>query len=106
MKKCKQCGQCCQSGIPCAMAQVMFDITAENPQTCPALEYEESRYWCGLIRHPLKWFSSMVGNVKWKCEFMADMTRVYIGIGKGCGISPVIEDVAAEMKNRFCSAVS
>ncbi|KKN71840.1 hypothetical protein LCGC14_0416940 [marine sediment metagenome] len=101
IKPCVQCGECCKSGVSCIFGQILFDITEDDPTSCPALEYEKGLYWCGLIRNPIKWFAPLVGDVGWKCEAMADITRIYIGIGAGCCMSPSKEEIIIKMKERF-----
>ena len=98
MKKCEHCGRCCLSGIPCTFGQILFDITDNNPMPCPACEYDGGLYWCSLIRHPLKWFKPLVGNVSWKCEAMADIARIYIGIGDGCGMNSTQKGIMLKLK--------
>ena len=98
MKKCEHCGKCCLSGIPCLLGQILFDITDDNPMACPACEYENGLYWCGLIRNPVKWFTPLVGNVDWKCEAMAEIARIYIGIGDGCGMNPTKKETILRLK--------
>ena len=96
--ECTNCGSCCRSGIPCIFGQILFDITENNPQECPALDHHDGLYLCGLIRNPRKWFIPLVGDVDWKCEAMADIARIYIGIGMGCGHSPAKNEVIGKMK--------
>lgn len=98
IKPCTHCGDCCRSGIPCYFGQILFDITEASPQVCPALEKVGDLYWCGLIRNPVKWFTPLVGDVKWKCEAMAEIAALWIGIGDGCGISPSAMKTAKRMK--------
>jgi len=45
-KPCIGCGYCCQKA-PCALVQSMFDYQIER---CPALQFDDGRYWCGLLR--------------------------------------------------------
>ena len=97
-KECNHCGECCLSGIPCIFGQLLFDITEYNPQTCPACEKGGELYWCGILRHPQKYFSPLVGDIEWKCEAMADIARIYIGIGQGCGMSPTKKEIVAKMR--------
>ncbi len=102
-EKCYHCGQCCLSGVPCTFGQILFDITEKNPTVCPACEYENELYWCGLIKNPVKWLVPLVGNIEWKCEAMADIARIYIGIGDGCCTSPSKKEVISKMKH-WCKA--
>ncbi len=104
MKECNHCGNCCKSGIPCLFGQILFDITENNPEVCLALEHNGNGYWCGLIRNPVKWFASMVGDEKWKCEAMADIASVYIGIGDGCGMNPTQKSIMLRMR-KFAGAM-
>ena len=101
MAKCEHCGDCCLSGIPCIFGQILFDITSENPTVCPACQYEDNKYWCGLIKEPEKWFVGMVGDIKWKCEAMADIARIYIGIGDGCCNNPTMKEIGVKMATKF-----
>ena len=98
MTKCNHCGRCCLSGIPCGVGQVLFDITDVNPTECPACLTEDDSCWCGIIKYPTKWLGFMFGDVEWKCEAMAEIFGIYIGIGAGCGLSPSIKRVAMQMK--------
>lgn len=45
---CNGCGLCCRT-IPCVLARDLIGAV-EGP--CPALEYEDDRAWCGLLRTP------------------------------------------------------
>lgn len=101
MKECEHCGRCCLSGIPCLFGQILFDITEENPQACPAVEHNDNGYWCGLVRNPTQWFSPLVGDTKWKCEAMADIAHIYIGIGDGCGMNPTQKGIQKGIMSRM-----
>jgi hypothetical protein len=105
VKPCVHCGKCCLSGVPCIIGQVLFNITVDNPQPCPACVEIEGLYWCDLIRNPTKWFSVWVGNEKWKCEAMADIARIAIGIGRGCGVNPTEADFITGLKEYICVPV-
>jgi hypothetical protein len=43
----------------------------------------------------------MVGCVEWKCEAMADIAKIYIGIGDGCGMNPSQREIVSKMKQNF-----
>ncbi|MFA5382077.1 MAG: hypothetical protein WC356_02845 [Candidatus Micrarchaeia archaeon] len=101
MAKCKHCGKCCLSGVPCSFSQILFDITEKNPRACPACTKKAGLFWCDILLNPEKWFASMVGEVEWKCEAMADVARIYIGIGDGCGRNPAIAKIAKCLKIKF-----
>lgn len=49
---CNGCGVCCVA-IPCPTARDMGVATFYGP--CPALEWENGRSWCGLVRHPSRY---------------------------------------------------
>ena len=48
---CNGCGVCCKA-IPCILARDLI-FAVEDP--CPALEFEDGRYWCGLFRNAHKY---------------------------------------------------
>jgi hypothetical protein len=97
IKKCTHCGNCCLSGIPCAFGQILFDITHLNPHPCPACVEIDKMHYCGLIITPNKWFNKLFGDVSWKSEVMADIVRIYNGVGMGCGISPSQKEISKRM---------
>lgn len=47
---CNGCGFCCASE-PCLVSQGVFGIGLDYGP-CPALEWGEGRFWCGLLRSP------------------------------------------------------
>lgn len=47
---CNQCGFCCITE-PCSLAVEFLGCT-QGP--CVALEHEDGRAWCGLVRHPAR----------------------------------------------------
>ena len=97
-EKCKHCGSCCLSGVPCAIGQIWFDITEKNPTACPACVKEDGLHWCSVIKYPQKWLGDLFDGVEWKCEAMAEIFATYIGIGEGCGHSYVTDKIHATMK--------
>lgn len=46
---CNGCGLCCLIE-PCSLA-IEF-VTSDTTGPCPALEKEDDRFWCGLLRRP------------------------------------------------------
>ncbi len=48
--QCKQCGGCCKKQV-CYIGLVML---ATDKTPCPALEYKDGKYWCGLVINPSK----------------------------------------------------
>lgn len=97
-KSCTHCGRCCLSGIPCVFGQILFDITHLNPAACPACVKIDKMYYCGIIVNPDKFFGKLFGGVSWKSEAMADIVKIYIGSGLGCGITPSQIEVSEKMK--------
>lgn len=52
---CNGCGICCVAE-PCAVALEYADgaeRAANGGQACPALEWDDGRSWCGMVRRPL-----------------------------------------------------
>ncbi len=98
VKSCIHCGRCCASGNPCSFGRILFDITENNLQSCPALEETDGLYWCGIIKNPSIYLVGMVGNVKWKLEAMAELVSIWVGIGDGCGMNPFNEKIMTKMK--------
>lgn len=55
---CNGCGLCCVA-TACGMALTVIS-TARKGQSCPALEWEGGRSWCGLVRHPTRYIDKPV----------------------------------------------
>lgn len=49
---CNGCGLCCVA-TPCAVA-LDFVPEAKAGHPCPALEWQDGRSWCGMVRNPAK----------------------------------------------------
>lgn len=47
---CNGCGTCCKA-VPCPVAR---DVIGAREGPCPALEFDDGRHWCGLIRNAHK----------------------------------------------------
>ncbi len=73
---CKGCGFCC-AAEPCDLAEDLLGATA-GP--CPAMEFEGTRFWCGLVRNPEK----HLGVPAWGNEMVAGMIGSALGINRGC----------------------
>lgn len=52
MAPCNGCGLCCVA-TACAIA-LEFVPEAMSGHPCPALEWENGRSWCGMVRNPAK----------------------------------------------------
>lgn len=77
-ESCNGCGLCCAAEL-CDVAEYFFE---GSPAPCPALEFEDGRTWCGLVRHPSRHLAM---------HFNADtvitpMILKLIPIGQGCGM--------------------
>lgn len=72
---CNGCGLCCKMER-CAIADMLI---GEGPGPCPALEFEEGRYWCGIVRNASR-YTDQVEPAKdeW---FGWTMKRLYFGTG-------------------------
>ena len=49
-KPCNGCGECCKEEA-CKLSR---DFLKSTVAPCVALEFDEGRYWCGLVRNPAK----------------------------------------------------
>ena len=75
---CNGCGVCCIAE-PCASA-VEFIGATEGP--CPALEFEDGRYWCGMVRHPAKYLGEP--EKPWADKILGGIYAEMIAVGHGC----------------------
>lgn len=79
---CNGCGMCCQKEA-CYLSRTFLK---SDVAPCIALESEDGRYWCGLVRNPANYLP--VGSEPWK----ADVLRIHLsptfaaalGLGMGC----------------------
>lgn len=76
---CNGCGMCCAAEA-CGVAVQFMGITPETAP-CPAMEHDDGKFVCGLMRRPSHyiarchpWADAMVGKL------IADA----LGAGKGC----------------------
>ena len=76
---CNGCGVCCIA-VPCSLAR---DFVGAFEGPCPALEHEDGRYWCGLVRNPHK---HMIGikDKPWGDEVIRDILMASGAFGIGC----------------------
>ena len=77
--ECNGCGFCCALEL-CEVAEQHF-VGAVAP--CPALEWEEGRAWCGLVRHPSRHLKI---NFDGADELVRPLFYQIIGAGQGCGM--------------------
>lgn len=78
-EKCNGCGICCTLQ-PCLIAQTLLDCVI-GP--CVALERDENRTYCGLLRRPEHYLFgkdiSLEDSGKLSCEL-----AFMLGVGQGC----------------------
>ena len=78
--RCIQCGDCCKH-IVCDLGRV-FLATDKIP--CPALEYKNKKYWCGLITNTSKYiFPQLNLNIE-QLEAIKNHTLKVKNLGEGC----------------------
>jgi hypothetical protein len=77
---CNGCGHCCREEACDLSVQYLKSTVAP----CIALEFDDGRYWCGLIRHPAKY----LGLKEWANEFaLAELSPKFaymLRLGAGC----------------------
>ena len=76
--KCNGCGLCCAAEL-CDLAEDAFPGAAAP---CPALEWEDGRAWCGMIRHPSRHLA-LNYNAD---QAVSDLFAQGIAVGQGCGM--------------------
>jgi len=64
----------------CALAVEFLDDAAAP---CPAMEFAEGRFWCGLARHPSRYF----GTPAFSNRLIGPMVHTALSIGEGCDAS-------------------
>lgn len=79
-KPCNGCGECCKEEA----CDLSIDFLKSKKAPCIALEAEDGRYWCGLVRNPSKY----LGLQEWAKEFavieLSPKFAYMLGLGKGC----------------------
>jgi len=75
---CNGCGLCCRLEL-CEEAERYFPGA---PLPCPALEFEDGRTWCGLIRNPSRHLMFNFNADK----VLTPLFSKVIPIGQGCGM--------------------
>ncbi|MCJ2126437.1 hypothetical protein [Methylobacterium sp. J-077] len=76
-KGCNGCGYRCAEE-PCELAGEYIGAGTECP--CPALEFEEGRAWCGLVRHASRYMD--LPNA-WADAILGEMFATALGAGRG-----------------------
>lgn len=75
---CNGCGFCCATEL-CELAEMVF--VGSGPP-CPALEFEDGRTWCGMVRHPSR---HMKLNYTGADALVVPLMMKGLAIGQGCG---------------------
>ena len=81
---CNRCGECCRLEL-CFLANVVFEGC---PAPCPALEYHDGLFACGLIIRP-DFYITQNWPAKDRLEMKQYVTpriQAVLGIGQGCGM--------------------
>ncbi len=89
---CNGCGVCCQ------LQRCYFsaEIFGAGPGPCPALEDENGRAWCGVLRHPTKYMDERVFRKASVGEFQVAFAGA-LAISRGCD---TVDGVLEEFKRR------
>jgi len=77
--RCNGCGLCCALQL-CDLAREFLDAAAAP---CPAMEFAEGRFWCGLARRPGRY----LGVPAFADRFIRPMVLRALAIGDGCDTS-------------------
>lgn len=75
--ECNGCGLCCLME-PCSLAEEFLDVSSGR---CPALEWEEGRFWCGLVRSPSKYLAP---GKEFADAVVGAAFAQALGVGVGC----------------------
>lgn len=77
---CNGCGMCCAME-PCGLAREFIpDHPSEGP--CRALEHDEGRFTCGLIRHASRYLPDLPND--WADAHLGGIFAEALGAGQGC----------------------
>lgn len=77
-KPCNGCGYCCALQA-CAVALEYISPDIEGP--CPALEFADGKFQCGMVRQPSRY---MPLPNEWADEAIGSLFAQMLGVGKGC----------------------
>lgn len=80
MAACNGCGDCCKQEA-CELSVKYLNSTVAP---CIALEHEDGRYWCGLVRNPAKY----LGLQEWAQDYavihLSPHFAYALRLGAGC----------------------
>jgi len=78
--KCTRCGNCCKN-IVCDLG-VIFMGTNTTP--CPALEYKDNIYWCGLVTNTKKYIFPGIEFTDTQIQSLRKHILKVNNFGEGC----------------------
>lgn len=86
---CNGCGLCCVAE-PCAIARILIPgVSSKGP--CPALEWENGRSWCGMVRRP-HFYSKLTRNSGVdERQVSREIQEDLGGLGSGCDSDPIAD---------------
>jgi hypothetical protein len=76
---CNGCGLCCAVAL-CPLA---IEFIADAAPPCPAMEFADGRFWCGLARRPSRYF----GIPRSGDRLIRALVHAALSIGEGCDAS-------------------
>lgn len=79
---CNGCGFCCLAE-PCVLAE---EFIGAKEGACPALEWDQGRYWCGLLRNAHKHIPGLEEK-PWVDEKIRNLILQTRAFGVGCDSS-------------------
>jgi hypothetical protein len=77
---CNGCGLCCQLEACHLSVQFLNSTTAP----CVALEHEDGRYWCGLVRNPAKYLRLPAWASETALAELSPKFAAMLWLGSGC----------------------
>jgi len=81
-KVCTQCGACCKMKV-CDLG-IIFLVTARTP--CPALEFVDKKYWCGLVTNVAKYVFTKLNLNEKDYETIKNHILTVNNMGEGCDL--------------------
>ena len=83
-QSCNGCGYCCATR-PCGLAREhLAGVDGGHEGPCPALECEDGRFRCGLVRHASRY---MTLPNDWADPALGTLFAEALGVGRGCDAS-------------------
>lgn len=79
-RPCNGCGYCCSAEV-CDLAR---EYLAATVAPCPALECQDGRFWCGLVRQPSRYMALPDDRADLR---LGGLFAEVLGVGRGCDAS-------------------